>query len=87
MLLRLCTICCSRVHTYVYLRVYENAYNVIISPAVGKIVPFPFFHNCGFDIKLPQKVDVPLNKEPEPIQKKMTRNKQTMNFFVKLRKL
>ena len=40
--------------------------NPLILPAMGEIVPLLFFLENGFGIKLPTKVDVPLNKETKP---------------------
>ena len=43
--------------------------NLLIPPAIGSIVPLPFFYKDCFDIKLPTKVDMLLNKETKLNQK------------------
>ena len=41
----------------------DEGMNSLILPAIGLIVPLLFFLRHDFGIKLPIKVDMPLNKE------------------------
>ena len=50
--------------------------NPFILPAMGLIVRLLFFYKDGFGIKLPTKVDMPLNKE------NLTLNKETKQTTV-----
>ena len=46
--------------------------NYIIPLVIDYIVPKLFFYKDSFSIKLPTKVDNPINKEPKPHQTKKT---------------
>ena len=44
---------------------FGKAMDTLIFPTLGWIAPTLFFYNDGFEIELPTKVDMPLNKETE----------------------
>ena len=57
---------------------FRKYMNSLILPAMGPIIPLLSFYKNGFSIKLPVKVDMPLNKEPNPIY----RMSITIKFFL-----
>ena len=56
----------SRYYVHFRTNTLGKSMNPLILPAMGKIAPLLFFSKNGVDIKLPSKVDVPLNKETKP---------------------
>ena len=56
----------SRYYVHLWANTHGKDMNHLIVPAMSYIVPLLFFSENSFDIKLPIRVDVPLNKESKP---------------------
>ena len=65
-----------QLHHYVHFRANTlgKGINPLILPSMGYVVPLLFFPEKRFGIKLPAKVDMPLNKETELYVNKRQRN-------------
>ena len=59
-----------------YFHFWTNILGNIIPPTIGKIVSLLFFNKDGFVIKLPMKVDMPLNKKKQKTNKQSQSNQK-----------